>query len=657
MNVLGSLAYKFTLEGAEVVWELVEVVIDEALHELPRYTFDVITAAPLEAKLLTGAFDFEMVRMNNLAPEGDPEVRKGYIVGVDLMHRTDVSRYRQRVRVSHKGWLLTLNRRRRIFMGPIKASDVINTVLSEHGLRASVDASKRTREVITQFDESDYDFIRRLCEDDGLTLLFAHDDATAVRVKDVSAGTSLPSIGTSTFAPPQMALTLGEPCVQHFSRELRVTAGKVRAAEWDIKKADTLKGTGQLPPDFGAPTKGIAAFTELHVAAGGHLPAMSDVTNAANYFFQSRAQVADLHRGTGNQIKFRAGSVVELEDPSEGVVTGKFLLTRVVHRMTLSDDPGGSGGTDMVYENDFECVLATRPHRPAPVVPRPLVTTPQMAVVKKFPKTEAGNGWVEVQVSFPWHGDTQHATTWARVSQTLAGNGFGSQFIPREGMEVVVHFIDGDPDRPLITGVVYNGKNAPPVPLPADHSRSTIRTRSFGGNSPDNEVFFEDKDGAEVLGLIATRDHTVEVTHDAKIHVKNDRAESVDNNDAHTVKGTLTTTVHKDRTTTLKANDKKTVQQNLDLTVQGNAKGTIYQQLTLSADVGIVLQCGDTKIELTPTGVLITNGGGAKVELTPAAVTVAHPTSGSMELADGGATVKNLGGAQVALVGPMVNLN
>jgi type VI secretion system secreted protein VgrG len=262
-----------------------------------------------------------------------------------------------------------------------------------------------------------------------------------------------------------------------------------------------------------------------------------------------------------------------------------------------------------------------------------------------------------VQVTFPWHGDDRNMTTWARVSQTLAGNGFGSQFIPRVGMEVVVQFVDGDPDRPLITGVVYNGKNLPPVPLPAEHSRSTIRTRSFGANSPDNEVFFEDKDGAEVLGLIATRDHTVEVTNDAKVHVKHDRTETVDNNDAHNVKGTLTTTVDKDRTTTLKANDKKTVQQNLDLTVQGNAKGTIYQKLTLSADVGIVLQCGDTKIELTPTGVSITNSAGAKFELTPSNAKVEHPQIGSVEITGPGVTVKNSGGAQVALVGPMVNLN
>ncbi len=656
MSVLGSLAYKFTVDGAEVEWDLVEVVIDESLQELPRYTYDVTTAAALEPGLLSSTVDLEISRVNNGAIEGEPEVRKGVVVGVDFMHRTDVTRFRQRVRVSHEGWKLTLNRRRRIFAGPIKASDVISTILQEHGLTATVDASKRTREVITQFDESDYDFVRRLCEDEGFTLLFAHDNASKVLVKDITAGTSLPSLGTSNYAPPHHALTLGEPCVQQFTRELRVSTAGAKAVEWHIKTAAALRGTGTAPANFTDATKGITAHTELHTAAGGYLPTQSEVTAAANHFFQSRSQVADLHRGVGNLIKFRAGAVAELEDAYDGAVVGKFLLTRVLHRLTLTSLED-SGGMDLVYENDFECVPAARPHRPTPVVQRPLVVTPQVAVVKKFPKTEPGNKWVEVQVVFPWHDDTKSTSTWARVSQTLAGNGFGSQFIPREGMEVVVQFVDGDPDRPLVTGVVYNGKNLPPVTLPTDHSRSTIRTRSFGGASPDNELFFEDKDGAEVLGLIATRDHTVEVTNDATIHVKHDRTESVDNNDAHNVKGTLTTTVDKDRTTTLMANDKKTVQQNLDLTVQGNAKGTIYQKLTLSADVGIVLQCRDTKIELTPTGVSITNSAGAKFELTPSNAKVEHPQIGSVEIGGPGVTVKNTGGAQVALMGPMVNLN
>lgn len=656
MSVLGSVTYKFMLDGADVEWDLVEAVFDESLQELPRYTFDVTTAAALEPGVLQGAVELEVSRLNNGAIVGEPEVRKGIVVGVDFMHRTDVTRFRQRVRVSHKAWKLTLNRRRRIFPGPIKASDVISTILQENGLSVTIDASKRTREVVTQFDESDYDFVRRLCEDDGFTLIFAHDDASKVTVKDVSAGTSLPSLGTISYAPPHHALTLGEPCVHQFTRELRVSTAGVKAVEWDIKTAAAFKASGTAPVTFNDATRGITANTELHVAAGGFLPGQADVTAAANHFFHSRSQVADLHRGVGNVIKFRPGAVAELDDPYDAAVVGKFLLTRVLHRLTLTGLEDG-GGMDLVYENDFECVPAARAHRPAPAVQRPVVVTPQIAVVKKFPKSEPGNKWAEVQVAFPWHDDTKNTSTWARVAQTLAGNGFGSQFIPREGMEVIVQFVDGDPDRPLITGVVYNGKNFPPVALPTDHSRSTIRTRSFGAATPDNEVFFEDKDGAEVLGLIATRDHTVEVTNDAKIHVKHDRTESVDNNDAHTVKGTLTTTVEKDRTTTLKANDKKTVQQNLDLRVEGNAKGVIYQKLTLSADLGIVLQCGDTKIELSPTGVTIANGSNAKIELTPANLKAEHPQHGSVELGGPGVTVKNVSGAQVVLMGPMVNLN
>ena len=246
-------------------------------------------------------------------------------------------------------------------------------------------------------------------------------------------------------------------------------------------------------------------------------------------------------------------------------------------------------------------------------------------------------------------GDAARRTAWARVSQSLAGNGFGAQFIPRVGMEVVVQFIDGDPDRPLITGVVYNGAHAPPYALPGAHSRSGIRTRSYGSSTPDNELFFEDADGAEVLGLVATKDHTFDITNDATVTIGHNRTQTITADDKLTVSGGRTVTVEKDRTATVKGNEKATVEKDM--------RTTIYGKLTISADTGVVIQCGDTKLELTPTNATLTNSAGVKLALTSSSAKLENPSAGSVEAAGPGVTVKNTGGAQVALVGPMVNLN
>jgi type VI secretion system secreted protein VgrG len=172
-------------------------------------------------------------------------------------------------------------------------------------------------------------------------------------------------------------------------------------------------------------------------------------------------------------------------------------------------------------------------------------------------------------------------------------------FIPRIGMEVVVNHLEGDPDRPLITGCVYNGENRVPYELPKEKTKSTIKTNTTPTNGGYNELRFEDKAGAEQVYMQAERDHDVLVKRNQSITVGNDRTK--------TVKGNEFISVHKNRTSTITENDKLTVHKNHEIEVRGTPGFTIDvdHKYRLEAGDKIVLKCGESTIIMTPDGVWI----------------------------------------------------
>lgn len=206
--------------------------------------------------------------------------------------------------------------------------------------------------------------------------------------------------------------------------------------------------------------------------------------NAARVLLQQLRRDAVSGHGRANAIGFVAGTCIELAESQRG----ELLLTRVVHEAQRSDEPHA---LDHVYANRFECMPRTLPFRPAPRTPRPRVFGVQTGVVVGRGDQDIHTdalGRVRVRFHADRHtGDDEHRSCWIRVAQAWAGAGYGSMVIPRVGMEVVVSFIDGNPDCPLITGCVYDGVNTPPRPLPAEMSRSTFKTSSTpGGEGPMN---------------------------------------------------------------------------------------------------------------------------------------------------------------------------
>src|SRR5690606_20946379 len=204
----------------------------------------------------------------------------------------------------------------------------------------------------------------------------------------------------------------------------------------------------------------------------------------------------------------------------------RYLILGIDARLS-TDENGGELQTSM------DVIRAKTPYRP-PAPRRPVVPGPETATVVGPPGEEIHtdrHGRVKVQFHWDRQGQrNEHSSAWIRVTQGWAGTGWGFMFIPRIGMEVVVSFLGGDPDRPIVTGCVYNGANTPPYPLPDEKTKSTIKTKSSVGDDGSNELRFEDKAGSEEVYIHAQRDFNEVVKHNHSTSVKANQSNSVGGN-------------------------------------------------------------------------------------------------------------------------------
>ncbi|RMF88342.1 MAG: type VI secretion system tip protein VgrG, partial [Nitrospinota bacterium] len=248
-------------------------------------------------------------------------------------------------------------------------------------------------------------------------------------------------------------------------------------------------------------------------------------------------------QGTSYCRDFRSGYQFELTDHYDRRQEGTYLLTTVQHSAVQSPDYLSEGeASEAPYYNSFTCIPEAIPFRPPRVTPKPVVQGLQSAVVVGKKGEEI---WTDkygrVRVQFHWDRKgkrDEQSTCWVRVAQPWAGKQWGAIFLPRIGQEVVVAFLEGDPDQPLVVGSVYNAENMPPYELPANQTQSGIKTRSSkgGGASNFNELRFEDKKGSEHIYFHAEKDFLRLVENDDKLAVGHDQTIVIKNNRTETVK-------------------------------------------------------------------------------------------------------------------------
>jgi type VI secretion system secreted protein VgrG len=306
-------------------------------------------------------------------------------------------------------------------------------------------------------------------------------------------------------------------------------------------------------------------------------------------------QAQDRRRhATGNAISLFPGGLTQLERHPTAAENVEYLVLRASHCYVAQQYRSGGEGEDD-YSGAYELLDSSIPYRSPLVTPRSVIHGPQTArVVGKDGEEIDVDKFGRILVLFHWD-RKQKKSCRVRVAQVWAGKQWGGQFIPRIGMEAVVEFLEGDPDRPLVVGTVYNGDNKHPYDLPDNKTQSGVKSDSSLGHSGYNEFMFEDKKDSETIRMQAQKDHEVKVLNSEKWEIGSKFQGG---------KGASR------QTTLVKGSDQVTIQSG-DQTIEvqaGNQTITISGNLKTSANMGIKLTCGASTIEMTPTEIKITSG-------------------------------------------------
>jgi type VI secretion system secreted protein VgrG len=285
---------------------------------------------------------------------------------------------------------------------------------------------------------------------------------------------------------------------------------------------------------------------------------------------------------------------------------GKYLITLIGHSASLNSQFLSGGVDEFSYSNTFTSIPADIPFRPLRVTPRPRIDGCQTAVVVGPAGEEIfTDKYGRVKVQFHWDRSGKNdadSSCWVRVATPWAGKQWGMIHIPRVGQEVVIDFLEGDPDRPVIVGSVYNAEMMPPYTLPANRTQSGIKSRSSASGGPDNfnELRFEDKKGSEQLFVHAEKDSTFETEHDRSEWVGHDETVKVDNN--------RTRNVGADEKITIGSNQTESVSKERKIDVGTDDTLKVGKKILIDAGDEITIQTGASKIVMKKDGTIEISG-------------------------------------------------
>jgi len=464
------------------------------------------------------------------------------------------SRAEYRVTLVPSVWRMRLRTDSRIYQG-LTVPEIIADVMARAGVlrtevrgrerreRASASGyqmdlgqAHRARENCVQYRESDWDFLSRLLEEEGMHCFFEHDEASHVLVISDSPSHHEPMEGGDSLSFRPAAAGAAAEHVARFQFGEEVRPSRVVLSDYAFERP-------MLPLTASAQADGDSAF-EVYEHPGEY-----DVPAAGQAISQIRLEELQAARwtgeGDGSSARMVPGRTFWLADHPVAELNRGYLITRIDYQGAEAQSDGGE--TEERFLCRFHVIPSNVPFRPARTTPRPIIPGIQTAIVVGLPGEEIHtdeHGRIKVRFHWDRSGRSDdRCSCWIRVAQASAGAAFGSVFLPRVGQEVVVDFLEGDPDRPIVTGSVYHGANVPPYTLPAEKTKSTIKTSSSPGGGGSNELRFEDRKGAEEVYLHAQRE--------LNIKVEDDKSQRVGGDETLTVHGNRTVQVNECHTETV----------------------------------------------------------------------------------------------------------
>lgn len=577
--------------------------MSEAISSLFRMEIEanVSPVADLAFDRLLG----QKITLSMVLGDGSERHYNGIVSRITQGHRTFDTAYFS-LEVVPKFWLLTRVERSRIFQQK-SVPDILREVLGADAQFQLV-GTFEPREFCVQYRESDFAFASRLMEEEGIFYFFKHtaDDHKMIVANSPAKHTEIAGNSTIIYEEVQGG-TRADSRIHVWSKSQEIRTGKTTLRDFTFEiPAQNLEAIKTIMESATAGTvthklniSGGSAL-ERYDNPGGYAKRFdgisktggeqasnlqkifTDNTRTVEIRMQSEAVNALTITGESNCQTLAAGSKFTLDKHFSD--NGVYVLTSVQHS---ASHPMGTERNmqSFSYENSFTCLPQSVPYRPPQVTPQPTVRGTQTAVVvgpsgeEIFP-----DKYGRVKVQFHWDREGRkdaNSSCWVRVGTPWAGKQWGMIHIPRIGQEVIVDFLEGDPDRPIIVGSVYNADQMPPYTLPDNKTQSGVKSRSSkqGGTENFNEFRFEDKKGSEQIFMHAEKDLLVEVENDETRNVDHDRITTIKNDETKTIKeGNETITIEQgDQTFTIKVGKQTiTIQADQATTIkQGNQSTTI----------------------------------------------------------------------------------
>jgi type VI secretion system secreted protein VgrG len=516
-------------------------------------------------------------------------------------------------------WLWFLSRRSncRIFQEKTVLEIVKTIFRDDHGFtdfEERLSGTYRKWDYCVQYRETDLNFVSRLLEHEGIYYFHEHTDGkhTLVLADGYSAHAPVDGYERIPYYPPDATALRESEHVNDWSVANEVRPGAFAHTAFDFtapRKDLQVRSTNPK----GHPLSGLELFD---------YPDDYREKGAGEEYARVRLQETQVDHevatGAANARGLACGALFTLSGHFREDQNREHLVTAV--HCSLQSDLFASGGElpdDEVFRCRFEVVDAQAPYRPTRRTPKPFVQGPQTAiVVGKSGEEIWTDKYGRVKVQFHWDRYSKADETsscWVRVAQVWAGKGWGGLSIPRIGQEVIVDFLEGDPDQPIVTGRVYNGECMPPYPLPGDQTRSTLKSCSSKGGGGFNEIRLEDKKGSEQIFVHAEKNHDQRVKNDAFEWIGHERHLIVGGDQLEQVGGDKHLTVAGDQN------------EAVDGTVSLDAGTDLQQRVGMNAalDAGMEIHLKGGMNVVIEAGVSITlKAGGGFVVVGPAGVTI-----------------------------------
>jgi len=608
-----SSRFSIAIHGMDDSFRLTALKGASAIGDL--YQYDICCASKSQKIKLEDLLNHSvLVTVHDLSGGKAPRFLRGIVSEASYLNQgKEYSEYR--LTVVPALWVCTQKHNFRIFQEQTPNA-IITQILKEHGIQGDLfsdqTSSAPQRNYCVQYGESDYAFITRLMQEEGWHYHFQNTDQKQILILADTNKVFNTKSGSETLRYEQeSSRPQDEECVHQLNSRYDLTTGAIRIGDFSFEK----------------PTLGLQAFSkgqfsqlEHYHHPGQFMEPGRGKQLSQRYLEQAEHQLHLIDMET-HSIHCEAGQWMSLEKHPNAKLNQRYLI---IHSELIAEQPqsldSGASNKPPRCISRLRCIPFTTPFRPYWGHVKPMVSGPHNAIVTG-PKGEEiyTDRYGRIKAQFYWDREGQgneNTSCWIRVNQPMAGVQWGGIALPRIGQEVIIEFEHGDPDRPVMTGRVYNGQNLPPYTLPANKTRSALKSLSSPGGGGYHELRLEDKKGSEQIFIRSEKDLDLRILNDLKSHTDNDQHLSVG--------GQLAEETGKDHHSTIGANQNDDVGQNLSITTGKDLHLKISGAHVIESGNAIHIKAGSKAILQGGTSLSVKAGAGV-ITLDPSGVAIMGP--------------------------------